>query len=326
MAGLGRKTFNSGDVLNAADVQGYLMDQAVMVFDGTASRGSAIPTPSAGMVAYSTATQLQVYNGSAWVGLSTGYGAATGGTSSSITVGGVAYTLLTFTGSGTLTVTKAGLFDLIILGGGGSGGKRATVASGGGGGAGGMLLTTAYFDANQTLTVGAKGAARTADSNGLPGGYSAIDRLGVDGGEGGFGAAVLKDGGCGGGAGLTSELSFAVIPTQGKDGGVGNYPTTDAAAGGGGLGAVGGNAVGSTAGNGGAGYDYGSFIGAGSTLFGGGGGGSSSGTSGTGGTGGGGNGGATGSNATSYGAGGGGSKSGNSGAGSDGLILVRFKS
>jgi hypothetical protein len=67
MAGLGRKTFNSGDVLNAADVQGYLMDQAVMVFDGTASRGSAIPTPSAGMVAYSTATGIQVYNGTAWV-------------------------------------------------------------------------------------------------------------------------------------------------------------------------------------------------------------------------------------------------------------------
>ena len=67
MAGLGRKTFNSGDVLNAADVQGYLMDQMVMVFDGTAARGSAIPTPSAGIVAYSTATGIQVYNGTAWV-------------------------------------------------------------------------------------------------------------------------------------------------------------------------------------------------------------------------------------------------------------------
>jgi hypothetical protein len=42
------------------------MDQSVMVFAGTAARASAIPTPSAGMVAYSTATSLQVYNGSAW--------------------------------------------------------------------------------------------------------------------------------------------------------------------------------------------------------------------------------------------------------------------
>jgi hypothetical protein len=67
MPGLGRKTFNSGDVLTSADVQGYLMDQMVMVFAGTAARGSAIPSPSAGMVAYSTATGFQVYNGTSWV-------------------------------------------------------------------------------------------------------------------------------------------------------------------------------------------------------------------------------------------------------------------
>lgn len=66
MAGLGRKTWSPGDVLTASDVNGYLMDQSVMVFAGTAARSSAIPSPSAGMVAYSTATQLQVYNGSAW--------------------------------------------------------------------------------------------------------------------------------------------------------------------------------------------------------------------------------------------------------------------
>ncbi len=45
------------------------------------------------------------------------YGVATGGTSSSITVGGVNYTLLTFTASGTLTVATAGLFDVLIFGG-----------------------------------------------------------------------------------------------------------------------------------------------------------------------------------------------------------------
>ena len=90
MAGLGRKTFSPGDVLTSSDVQGYLMDQSVMVFAGTAARTSAIPSPSAGMVAYSTATQLQVYNGTAWVDASTGYGVATGGASSTaITVAGV---------------------------------------------------------------------------------------------------------------------------------------------------------------------------------------------------------------------------------------------
>jgi len=45
----------------------YLMNQMVMVFAGTAERGSAIPSPETGMVAYSTATGMQVYNGTAWV-------------------------------------------------------------------------------------------------------------------------------------------------------------------------------------------------------------------------------------------------------------------
>jgi hypothetical protein len=67
MAGLGRKVFAPGDVFASTDLNGYLMDQMVMVFAGTAERGSAIPTPSAGMVAYSTATGLNVYDGTAWV-------------------------------------------------------------------------------------------------------------------------------------------------------------------------------------------------------------------------------------------------------------------
>ena len=67
MAGLGRKQWSPGDTLTAADVNGYLMEQMVMVFAGTAARSSAIPSPSTGMVSYSTATGLVVYNGTAWV-------------------------------------------------------------------------------------------------------------------------------------------------------------------------------------------------------------------------------------------------------------------
>lgn len=67
MAGLGRKTFTAGDVLTASQVQGYLQDQAVMVFAGTAARSSAIATPSEGMVAITTDTdELQYYNGTDW--------------------------------------------------------------------------------------------------------------------------------------------------------------------------------------------------------------------------------------------------------------------
>jgi hypothetical protein len=67
MAGLGRKVFAPGDVFTSTDINGYLMEQMIMVFAGTAARSSAIPSPSAGMVSYSTATGVVVYNGTAWV-------------------------------------------------------------------------------------------------------------------------------------------------------------------------------------------------------------------------------------------------------------------
>ena len=67
MAGLGRKEFNSGDILLASEVQGYLQDQAVMVFDDATARGSAIPSPSEGMLTYNKDTdQLELYDGSAF--------------------------------------------------------------------------------------------------------------------------------------------------------------------------------------------------------------------------------------------------------------------
>jgi len=63
------------------------------------------------------------------------YGTATGGSSSSITVGGLAYTLLTFTSDANLVVSKAGLFDVcLVAGGAGSGRTDTTTATGGGGG------------------------------------------------------------------------------------------------------------------------------------------------------------------------------------------------
>lgn len=54
MTGLGRKVFTAGEVLEASEVNGYLMDQSVMVFAGTAERTAAIGTPTEGMVTYLT--------------------------------------------------------------------------------------------------------------------------------------------------------------------------------------------------------------------------------------------------------------------------------
>lgn len=68
MAGLGKKTFSDGEVLSAADVNGYLMDQSVMRFADSTARTAAIGTPTEGMVTYlDDVNQIEVYDGTAWV-------------------------------------------------------------------------------------------------------------------------------------------------------------------------------------------------------------------------------------------------------------------
>jgi hypothetical protein len=65
---MSRKVFTAGEVLAAADVNSFLMDQTVMSFAGTAARGSAIPSPVEGMVTYlEDIDDLRTYNGSSWV-------------------------------------------------------------------------------------------------------------------------------------------------------------------------------------------------------------------------------------------------------------------
>jgi hypothetical protein len=66
-AGLGFKTFAVGEVLSAANVNGYLM-QGVLVFADAAARSAAITSPQEGQTSYLKDTDvIQVYSGSAWV-------------------------------------------------------------------------------------------------------------------------------------------------------------------------------------------------------------------------------------------------------------------
>jgi hypothetical protein len=66
-AGLGFKTFTTGEVLTAADVNGYLM-QGILVFASEAARNSAITSPQEGQFAYTKDNNsLWYYTGSAWV-------------------------------------------------------------------------------------------------------------------------------------------------------------------------------------------------------------------------------------------------------------------
>jgi len=78
MAGAGAKLFVSGDVLTAAQVNTYLMDQAVMRFANEAARtaafgGTGEPVLASGMMSFLVDTaSVQVYDGTAWVAISGG--------------------------------------------------------------------------------------------------------------------------------------------------------------------------------------------------------------------------------------------------------------
>lgn len=74
-AGLGYKEFATGDVLTAADANGYLASQVVMVFASAAARTSAITSPQEGMISYLKDTNAtEYYSGSAWAAVGGGGG------------------------------------------------------------------------------------------------------------------------------------------------------------------------------------------------------------------------------------------------------------
>jgi hypothetical protein len=71
-APLGFKTFATGDVLTAADTNGYLM-QGIWVFADATARDAAVTSPQEGNACYLKDTDnIMVYSGSAWVTKSAG--------------------------------------------------------------------------------------------------------------------------------------------------------------------------------------------------------------------------------------------------------------
>jgi hypothetical protein len=71
-AGLGFKTFTTGEVLTAADTNGYLM-QGVLVFASAAARSSALTSPQEGQYSFLKDTNsTEYYDGAAWVSATSG--------------------------------------------------------------------------------------------------------------------------------------------------------------------------------------------------------------------------------------------------------------
>lgn len=94
-AGQGFKTFVTGEVLTAGDVNGYLM-QGINVFTNATARDAAITAPAEGQFAFTKDNNsLWYYDGAAWVasgatgdieGVTAGVGISGGGTSGTVTV------------------------------------------------------------------------------------------------------------------------------------------------------------------------------------------------------------------------------------------------
>jgi hypothetical protein len=148
-AGLGFKDFVTGEVLTAADVDGYLM-QGIWVFDDATARDAAVTSPQEGNACYLKNTnEVLTYSGSAWVAV----GGGSGMTLISATTIGSAVASVTVTGAFSATYDN---YKIIITGGSASADNFFQLTLG--------ATTTGYYYAGQFVTY-ANSASTAAGSN-----------------------------------------------------------------------------------------------------------------------------------------------------------------
>jgi len=238
----------------------------------TTGRNAGVGTAIGTLIYNATTNEVQGYGPEGWVNIKTLEKlAATGGTTSTTARSG--YTVHTFTGDGTFSVTSgSGNVEYLVIGGGGSGssGCGGNPCAGGGGGAAALMFSDSFpvTPGSYTVTVGPGGTRPsdgtdsvfgtiTSDAGGRAGGSSS-------GGDGGGG----NPGGCGG-ASSSSQASNPGGTATGDPGGTNNSnspgngwgndggaaSSNNNGGGGGGVGAAGGNSA-AWPGNGGAGLSY----------------------------------------------------------------------
>ena len=328
--------FTAGDTLFIQNIGAGVCTVTAGTATVTTAGSLALAQWGGGTLYFTSASAAIFFSGS-----SPAYGTATGGIGAptAVTISGVNYEYLTFNSTGTLTVTKSGFFDYMLIGG-GTGCYQISTASNAGGGAGQVSIGTVYLDTNQTITIGAGSAfsdglsvAFNQASNTTLGATSPFAPTGL----GGAYSNPLNTGRpivfIGGGQGCCdNQTAFAVNESVSIGFRGGNTAGNTAAGGGGGQSSRGSNGSGTTGGAGGNGVDISTFIGGSAAYRATGGGGGGTGTGGSGGN----------SNASSNsgttstagdsanansGSGGGGGSSGtpSAGAGGSGVAFIRYK-
>jgi len=304
VAGTVTATAFAGDGSALTDIQPATVSTSA---PSSPSQGDLWFNSSSSGVSGISAKAMATYNGTAWEQLSNVPFGATGGTISTVTIGGTSYKLHVFTSSGTFTPNKSGEVAVVVVGGGGAGGRSYgdNDTGKGGGGAGGVVFK-AVHDVNPTpytITVGSGGAGIASENannvygQGANGGDSVAFGVTAKGGGGGNGSdcygAGDAPGGSGGGGGArnsgcpsrhtgnaSNQGSFSGWTSYGNVGGD-SYSGNYSGGGGGGAGGVGGHQTGSpnagTGGAGGVGVDlsatFGTTVGENGYFAGGGGGG-----------------------------------------------------
>jgi len=196
----GRRTFEAGEVLTASNINSFLMDQVVAVFDDNTARTAAIGTPSEGNVTYlKDEDQIQFYDGSEWLPISGGFTASTAitATDSSWPVPTLASTLVKVT----------------VVGGGGGGGGVVTNP-----GAGGNTTFNAGGAGTVTALGGVRGTSAPSSAAGDTSNNGIDARDGLTAGNGGTGGnrtIAVEDKNFGGSTGGGGEIKVAYLDLDG---------------------------------------------------------------------------------------------------------------
>ncbi len=280
MAAGGFREFVAGETLDEEKINDFLM-QGMLVFAGTAARGSAITAPVEGQFSFlSDSDSVEFYDGSDWVEFSSGppqfeylviAGGGGGGSRSAGGAGGYRNSFASETSGGSASTEtplflEAGISYTVTVGGGGGDkafgnvSQFANIVSVGGGQ--GLITGSDNSDFGHNGGSGSSGFVTSTGSGtnqggkGIPGqGFNGGTSLrsGVSpsgGGGGGAGAlgvnAALNIGGDGG-AGLASSITGSSVTRGGGGGGAG---FTSGVAGAGGAGGGGAGAQSGTGGNG----------------------------------------------------------------------------